>query len=164
MEKTLEKFIEEINNVMGVRAAYLINNRGEILFPSSEKLGRSFLDTSGAVQLVQAMGIFELPGEEIIEMELNFRNSKIVIYHNVRLNVPTKLGAHESFLVTIGDQNFNKAHLRMTLNVSVANVITHKKYKKLGAPVRILKSSMLTREKLQKQEFNMVTDIRSLIT
>jgi hypothetical protein len=164
MEKILSNFIDELNNILGVRAAYLVNNRGEILFPTTENLGRSLLNASASLALVQAMGVFELPGEDIQEMEVDFQNAKIMIYHNIRMNVPTKLGAHETFLVVVGTSQFNKAHLRMALNVSVSNVITHKKYKKLDAPVRIRKTSVMTREHLSEQESTLLAEVRSLVT
>jgi len=164
MEKILSEFIEDLNNIVGVRAAYLVNNRGEILYPTTENLGRSFLNASASLSLVQAMGVFDLPGEEILEMEVDFNSAKIMVYHNIRINAPTKLGVHETFLVVVGSSQFNKAHLRMALNVSVTNVITHKKYKKMDSPVKIRKTSVMTREHLSEQEAALLAEVRSLVT
>ena len=164
MEKILDNFIKEINELIGVRAAYLVNNRGEILIPFSEPMGRSSINAEAALSLIQAMGIFEIPGEDIQEMELEFMNGKIVVYHNVKMSVPTKLGAHEAFLVILGDERFSKAHLRLALNVTVSNVVTHKKYKKIGNAVNIRKTSVITREKLSEEETGLVAAVRKAIT
>lgn len=164
MEKLLNTFVDTINNVMGVRSAYLLNNRGEILFPQSEKLGRSTLNAASALELVQAIGVFELAGEEVTEIELTFNDGQIVVYNNVRLNAPTKLGTQETFLVIIADKSFNKSHLRLVLNVSLAPIITDKKYKKLDLPVKIRKNSVLTRERLGDRDFSFLEKVRSQIT
>lgn len=164
MEKMLNTFIDEIGAVIGVRAAYLINNRGEILFPQTEKLGRTNLTPAGGLDLVQSLGGFEVAGEEINEMELSYLEGKIIAYHNIKLNVPSKLGVQEAFLVILGDKNLNKAHLRLALNVSLAHIVSDKKYKKQEMPVRIRKSTMLSREKLNEKDLVLVEKIRSLVS
>ena len=73
MEKMLNTFIDEIGAVIGVRAAYLINNRGEILFPQTEKLGRTNLTPAGGLDLVQSLGGFEVAGEETTMTATEFK-------------------------------------------------------------------------------------------
>lgn len=163
MEKILNDFVNTIGNVIGVRTAYLVNNRGEILFPQNEKLGRYNLNPPGALELVQAMGMFELAREEMTEAELSFLDGKIVIYNNIRLNAPTKLGVQETFLVVLADKTFNKAHLRLALNVALAPVVSDKKYKKLDNPVKIRKISVLSREKLADKDLALAEKVRGLI-
>ncbi len=164
MEKILDTFIDEINNVIGVRSAYLVNNRGELLWPRKEPTTRSTLTASGALDLVQAMGLFEMPGEDIVEMELDFHDGKILVYHTIKINVPSKLGVQETFLLILGDRNFNKAHMRLAMNVSLANVLTSKKYKKLDQPVKIRKASLLSRDRLNEKEIALAEKVRQLLT
>jgi hypothetical protein len=164
MEKLLNNFIDEIGSVIGVRTAYLINNRGEILFPQTEKLGRTNLTPAGGLDLVQALGAFELAGEEVNEMELTYLEGKVIIYNTIKLNVPSKLGVQETFLVILGDKNLNKAHLRLALNVSLAHIVSDKKYKKQDLPVRIRKSSVLSREKLNEKDLALVEKIRGYVS
>jgi len=95
---------------------------------------------------------------------MNFLNGKIFVYHTVKINIPTKLGVHESFLVILADKNFNKAHLNLALNVSLANVIGNKKYKKLDLPVRLRKKSTLTQDNIGSKDFAHVEKIKSLLT
>jgi hypothetical protein len=66
--------------------------------------------------------------------------------------------------VILGDKNLNKAHLRLALNVSLSHIISDKKYKKLDLPVRIRKSSVLSREKLNEKDLALVEKIRSLVS
>lgn len=162
MDKMLNTFIDEISSVIGVRAAYLVNNRGEILYPQSEKLGRTNLTPVGSLDLVQCQGAFEIAGEDITEMELSYIEGKIIVYSNIKLNVPSKLGVQETFLVILGDKNLNRAHLRLALNVSLAHIVSDKKYKKQDTSVRIRKSTVLSREKLNEKELGLVEKIRSL--
>lgn len=164
MEKLAAAFVNEISNVTGVRAAYQVNYRGEILCSSADKLGRSLLTPASAMELVHAMGIFELAGEEINEMEIDFLEGKVLVYQNLKLNFPTRLGVHETMLVVVGEKNFNKAHLRLALNVLVSSLVADKKYKRLEAPVKIKKTSVLTRDKLADRDFAAVEKVRSLLT
>jgi hypothetical protein len=95
---------------------------------------------------------------------LSYLEGKVIVYHNIKLNAPSKLGVQEAFLVILGDKNLNKAHLRLALNVAMAHVISDKKYKKQEMPVRIRKSSMLSREKLNEKDLALVEKIRSLVS
>lgn len=160
MEKLLDSFLSEVAGIAGVRMAYLINNRGEILFPTAERSGRAVLNAAGALEVVQALGAFELAGEDVTEMELDFSEGKVMVYSAVKMNAPGRLGVYEAFLVLVGDRTFNKAHLRLTLNVALANLFGEKKYKKLGAPVRITRGSVLTRDKLSEPDQALVERIR----
>lgn len=164
MEKLITDFITDISNVMGVKAAYLINYRGEVLFPTQEKLGRSFFNSAAGLEMVQAMGILEMAGEDINEMEILFLEGKILAYNKLKLNFPGKYGVQETILVVVGEKNFNKAHLRLALNVSLSNILMDKKYKKLDMPVKIKKTSMLTRDKMNEKEFALSEKARSLLT
>lgn len=162
MEKILGNCLNEVSSVNGVRSAYLINNRGEILMPQTERLGRANLTPTSALELIQAMGVFEMAGEDITEMEISFLDGKLIVYNNIKLNVPTKYGVQETLLVVLGEKNLNKSHLRLSLNVNLVNVYSDKKYKKLDQPVRIRKTSVLTREKLGEKEVSQAEKIRSL--
>ena len=108
------------------------------------------------------MGVFEMAGEDITEMEISFLDGKLIVYNNIKLNVPTKYGVQETLLVVLGEKNLNKSHLRLSLNVNLVNVYSDKKYKKLDQPVRIRKTSVLTREKLGEKEVSQAEKIRSL--
>jgi hypothetical protein len=163
MEDLLGKFVDEIGTVMGVRTAYLVNNRGELLFPQTERLGRANLTATGALELIQCLGVFELPGDEIAEAEMSFVEGKLIVYNNIRLLVPSKLGVQETIMVLLGDKNLNKAHLRLTLNVALSKVVSDKRYKKLAQPVRIRKTTVLSREKLNEKEFAQAEKIRQLV-
>lgn len=163
MEKLLANFVKEISNVAGVKAVYLVNNRGEILFPVSDRPLRPSLSGMSALELVQAMGIFESAQQEIAELEMDFMEGKILVYNNVKLSIQTRLGVSETFMVVLGDKNFNKAHLRLALNVSLAPVVTDKKYKKMDPPVRIRKSSILTRDRLSERDFALAEKVRTLL-
>ena len=61
MEDLLGKFVDEISSVMGVRSAYLANNRGELLFPQTERLGRANLTATGALELIQCLARSNCP-------------------------------------------------------------------------------------------------------
>lgn len=163
MEDLLGKFVDEVSTVMGVRSAYLVNNRGELLFPQTERLGRANLTASGALELVQCLGVLEMPGDEITEAEVSFVEGKLIVYNNVRLLVPTKLGVQETILVLLGDKNLNKAHLRLTMNVALSKVVSDKRYKKLAPPVRIRKTTVLSREKLNEKEYAQAERIRQIV-
>ena len=164
MEKLISSFMNEISNVMGVKAAYLVNHRGELLYPTAEKQARSFFNSAASLELVQAMGIFEMAGEDLNEMEMVFLEGKLLIYGKLKLNFPTRFGVQETVLVIVGEKTFNKAHLRLALNVSLANVLTDKKYKKLDQPVKIKKASTLTRDKMAEADFLLAEKARTLLT
>lgn len=42
-------------------------------------------------------------------MEISFLDGKLIVYNNIKLNVPTKFGAQETLLVVLGEKNLNKS-------------------------------------------------------
>ncbi len=161
MDKLYENLIKEVNEVIGVVSSYLISSRGEIIYPKSVS-DFSYLTKESFVYIVKALGIFDLIGENVLELEADFHDGKLYIINNLGLKVPTSLGVEKVFLVVVGGVNLSKSHLKMALNVSIANLVSNKKYKKMGDPIPISFSSNLSPGKLSGDEVEYVKRIREL--
>ncbi len=161
MDKMYENLIKEVNEVFGVFSSYLISGRGEILYPRSIS-DYSYLSKESFQYIVKALGVFEIIGENVLRLEADFNDGKLYIINDLGLKAPSPLGVEKVFLVVVGGDKLSKSHLKMALNVSIANLVSNKKYKKLGEPIVISFSSNLSSDKLDSEEMGYVKRIREL--
>ncbi len=161
MDKMYENLVKEVNEVFGVISSYLISGRGEILYPKSVS-DFSNLTKESFQYIVKALGIFELVGENILRLDADFNDGKLYIINDLGLKAPSPLGVEKVFLVVVGSDKLSKSHLKMALNVSIANLVSNKKYKKLEDPITISFSSNLSPDKLSNDEIEYVKRIREL--
>src|SRR5687768_17426504 len=98
MSRAHEAFLQAANNVGGVSASYLINNRGEILMSLAQQ--RATPEAAGQlglrlVQMLAALEILESAGDEI---SLQFEQGFVTLFAKLGLVLETKYGVEEVLL------------------------------------------------------------------
>lgn len=148
MEKQLETLINDVQQVVGVKATFLLNNRGEIVYPENMPASIAALLTQPRVDLVQALGIFDLTGNPVKEVRLEYAEGAILVYDNIGAQVKTRFGWEEAFLVIVCDKNANLPHLRLVVNVAITSLQNGNKGPKARTIVPIDKRQSLDKMRL----------------
>lgn len=128
VENWVEQIIHEIKEVEGIQGVFLLNTQGEVLYPlnPSEHPLSACIRVAG-MDIVQALAIFELTGNPLQEVQLDFTEGVLLIYDQLGLQVKTAQGLEDACLVVPCLRSVNRPHLRMVMKVAMTKVQNHQK-------------------------------------
>src|SRR5215207_8262208 len=106
MSRAHEAFLQAVNNVPGVNASYLINNRGEVLMSLAQRVTA---EASGqlALRMVQILAALEMGEGGAEEIALLFEQGLAMLYPRLGLVLETKYGVEEVFLSIVTSPKVN---------------------------------------------------------
>jgi predicted regulator of Ras-like GTPase activity (Roadblock/LC7/MglB family) len=155
MSRAHEAFLQAVNNVPGVNASYLINNRGEVLMSLAQ---RTTAEASSqlALRMVQALAALEMAEGTAEELSLQFEQGLVMLYANLGLVLETKYGVEEVFLAVIASTKVNPSMLRMTVKVAATKLKSEPTVKGLTISATVDRRNLLQKNYLDEASLEMV--------
>lgn len=155
MSRPHEAFLQAVNNVPGVNASYLINNRGEVLMSLAQRITP---EASGqlALRIVQVLAALEIADGAPEEISLQFDQGLVTLYANLGLVLETKYGVEEVFLAVAASTKVNPSMLRMTVKVAATKLKSEPTVKTLTVSATVDRRNLLQKNYLDEASLEMV--------
>jgi predicted regulator of Ras-like GTPase activity (Roadblock/LC7/MglB family) len=155
MSRPHEAFLQAVNNVPGVNASYLINNRGEVLMSLAQRITP---EASGqlALRIVQVLAALELADGAPEEISLQFDQGLVTLYASLGLVLETKYGVEEVFLAVAASTKVNPSMLRMTVKVAATKLKSEPTVKTLTVSATVDRRNLLQKNYLDEASLEMV--------
>jgi hypothetical protein len=155
MSRAHEAFLQATNNVLGVNASYLINNRGEVLMSLAQ---RTTAEASGqlALRMVQLLAALEMSDGAAEEIALQFDQGLVMLYANLGLVLETKYGVEEVFLAVVASTKVNPSMLRMTVKVAATKLKSEPAVKGLTVSATVDRRNLLQKNYLDEASLEMI--------
>ncbi|MBI1745124.1 MAG: hypothetical protein HYR55_00875 [Acidobacteria bacterium] len=162
LDAWIEQIITEIKAVEGVKGVFLLNPQGEVCYPFDQAdHALTPLIAEAALDVVQALAVFELTGNPIQEVKLNYSDGVLLIYDCLGLMIKTPKGLEEACLVIPCSKAINRPHLRMIMKVALTRVQKNQKNGRNRTPVSQSKAATLTRVKVEPTLHKLLDTVRS---
>ena len=155
MSRAHEAFLQATNNVPGVNASYLINNRGEVLMSLAQRVPQ---DASNqlALRLVQLLAALEMSDGAAEEIALQFDQGLVMLYANLGLVLETKYGVEEVYLTVVASTKVNPSMLRMTVKVAATKLKSEPAVKGLTVSATVDRRNLLQKNYLDEASLEMI--------
>ena len=155
MSRAHEAFLQAINNVPGVNASYLINNRGEVLMSLAQRVGA---DASNqlALRMVQLLAALEMADGAAEEISLQFEQGHVMLFTNLSLVLETKYGVEEVFPAIVASTKVNPSMLRMTVKVAATKLKSEPAVRGLTISAQVDRRNLLQKNYLDEASLEMV--------
>jgi hypothetical protein len=155
MSRAHEAFLQAINNVPGVNASYLINNRGEVLMSLAQRVGA---DASNqlALRMVQLLAAIEMADGAAEEITLQFEQGHVMLFTNLALVLETKYGVEEVFPAIVASTKVNPSMLRMTVKVAATKLKSEPAVRGLTISAQVDRRNLLQKNYLDEASLEMV--------
>lgn len=155
MSRAHEAFLQAVNNVPGVNASYLINNRGEVLMSLAQRITA---EASGqlALRLVQMLAAIEMADGASEEINLHFEQGTVVLYSKLTLVLETKYGVEEVFLAVVTSPKVNPSMLRMTVKVAATKLKADPAVRGLTISAAVDRRNLLQKTYLDEASLEMI--------
>ena len=155
MSRAHEAFLQAANNVPGVNASYLINNRGEVLMSLAQ---RTTPEASGqlALRMVQLLAALEMSEGAAEEIALQFDQGLVMLYASLGLVLETKYGVEEVFLTVVASTKVNPSMLRMTVKVAATKLKSEPAVKGLTISATVDRRNLLQKNYLDEASLEMI--------
>ena len=92
MSRAHEAFLQAVNNVPGVNASYLVNNRGEVLMSLGQQRPAD-ATAQLALRIVQLLAAAEAVEGSSEEITLAYEQGLVTLYSKLGVLLETKYGA-----------------------------------------------------------------------
>ncbi len=155
MSRAHEAFLQAVNNVPGVNASYLINNRGEVLMSLAQRIAPE-ASNQLALRIVQLLAALEMADGAAEEISLQFEQGLVMLYANLTLVLETKYGVEEVFLVAVASTKVNPSMLRMTVKVAATKLKSEPSVKGLTVSAHVDRRNLLQKNYLDEASLEMV--------
>jgi hypothetical protein len=155
MSRAHEAFLQAINNVPGVNASYLINNRGEVLMSLAQRVAP---DASNqlALRMIQLLAALEMSEGSAEEIALQFEQGHVLLFTNLTLVLETKYGVEEVFPAIVASTKVNPSMLRMTVKVAATKLKSEPAVKGLTISAQVDRRNLLQKSYLDEASLEMV--------
>src|SRR4051812_43515776 len=156
MSRAHEAFLQAANNVPGVNASYLINNRGEVLMSLAQQ--RATPEAAGqlALRLVQMLAALEMVESAGDEITLQFDQGPVTLFSKLGLVLETKYGVEEGFLAVVTTPKVNPSMLRMTIKVAATKLKGEPALRGLTVSAHVDRRNLLQKNYLDEASYEMV--------
>ena len=144
----MANWLDEIINIDGVEGAFIISNRGNLI----EATMLPFTDQqmySVSIRILRMIGSFHLNEKNVTELELYWDN-----YYIICKNSP------DFTLITLCKSSKVLSLLRITLNITIANLLEDKKFKKLLNTEVADKAFTLKKGEFEEIEKKMISKLK----
>jgi predicted regulator of Ras-like GTPase activity (Roadblock/LC7/MglB family) len=155
MSRAHEAFLQAVNNVPGVNASYLINNRGEVLMSLAQRMTA---EASGqmALRMVQMLAALEMAEGAAEEITLQFDQGFVTLFAKLGLVLETKYGVEEVFLTAVTSPKVNPSMLRMTVKVAATKLKGEPSVRGLTISAHVDRRNLLQKNYLDEASVEMV--------
>jgi predicted regulator of Ras-like GTPase activity (Roadblock/LC7/MglB family) len=155
MSRAHEAFLQAANNVPGVNASYLINNRGEVLMSLAQRTTPE-ASSQLALRMVQLLAALEMADGTAEEIALQFDQGLVMLYANLGLVLETKYGVEEVFLTVVASTKVNPSMLRMTVKVAATKLKSEPAVKGLTVSATVDRRNLLQKNYLDEASLEMI--------
>jgi predicted regulator of Ras-like GTPase activity (Roadblock/LC7/MglB family) len=155
MSRAHESFLQAVNNVPGVNASYLLNNRGEVLMSLAQRTTPE-ASSQLALRLVQLMAALEMADGSAEELALQFEQGLVMVYANLGLVLETKYGVEEVYLAVVASTKVNPSMLRMTVKVAATKLKSEPAVKGLTVSATVDRRNLLQKNYLDEASLEMI--------
>ena len=121
MSRAHDAFLQAVNNVPGVSATYLINNRGEVLMSLGQQRPAD-ATAQLSTKLIQMIASAEMVEGSFEEMTVQYEQSLVTLYSKLGLLLETKYGVEEVVPAIVTSPKVNQSMLRMTVKVAATKL------------------------------------------
>lgn len=155
MSRAHEAFLQAVNNVPGVNASYLVNNRGEVLMSLAQRVTPEASSQLAlrTMQLLAALEVAETPSEEI---SLQLEQGLVTLYATLGIVLETKYGVEEVFLVVVASPKVNQSMLRMTVRVAATKLKSEPAVRGLAVSAHVDRRNLLQKNFLDEASLEMI--------
>jgi predicted regulator of Ras-like GTPase activity (Roadblock/LC7/MglB family) len=155
MSRAHEAFLQSVNNVPGVNASYLINNRGEVLMSLAQRVTA---EASGqlALRMVQILAALEMTEGGAEEIALQFEQGFVMLYPKLSLVLETKYGVEEVFLSVVTSPKVNPSMLRMTVKFAATKLKSEPAVRGLTISAHVDRRNLLQKNYLDEASLEMI--------
>jgi hypothetical protein len=143
-----DKWLDEILSIDGVEGALLISNRGIVLDKTKLPFENKQVAKLG-VRILRMIGSFHLKEKNVTELELYWENYYIICKNS-----------SDFTLITLCKSSKVLSLLRITLNISIANLLEDKKFTKLLKTQIADKSFTLKKGEFEEIEKKMISKLK----
>ena len=155
MSRAHEAFLQAANNVPGVNASYLINNRGEVLMSLAQRTTPE-ASSQLALRMVQLLAALEMADGAAEEIALQFDQGLVMLYSSLGLVLETKYGVEEVFLTVVASTKVNPSMLRMTVKVAATKLKSEPSVKGLTVSATVDRRNLLQKNYLDEASLEMI--------
>ncbi len=142
------KWLDEIINIEGVDGAFIISNRGNLIADTALPFNDAQLYELG-VHILRIIGSFHLKEKNVNELELYWDNYYIICKNSADFT-----------LITLCKSSKVLSLLRITLNITIANLLEDKKFNKLLSGEIADKAFTLKRGEFEEIEKKMISKLK----
>jgi hypothetical protein len=155
MSRAHEAFLQAVNNVPGVSASYLVNNRGEVLMSLGQQRPADATAQLSLklVQMLAAVEVLEGAGEE---MTIQYEQGLITLYSKLGVLLETKYGVEEVLPIVVTSAKVNPSMLRMTVKVAATKLKGEPALKGLTVTAQVDRRNLLQKNYLDDASLEMV--------
>ena len=156
MSRAHEAFLQAANNVPGVNASYLINNRGEVLMSLAQQRATPEAAGQFAMRLVQMLAAVEMAESAGDEIGLQFDQGLVTLFTKLGLMLETKYGVEEVLLAVVTNPKANQSMLRMTIKVAATKLKGEPSMRGLAVSAHVDRRNLLQKNYLDEAGLEMV--------
>ena len=155
MSRAHEAFLQAVNNVPGVNASYLVNNRGEVLMSLAQRVTP---EASGqlALRTMQLLAALEMADSSAEEITLQFEQGLVTLYATLGIVLETKYGVEEVFLVVVASPKVNPSMVRMTVRVAATKLKAEPAVRGLTVSAAVDRRNLLQKNYLDEPSLEMI--------
>jgi predicted regulator of Ras-like GTPase activity (Roadblock/LC7/MglB family) len=155
MSRAHEAFLQAVNNVPGVTASYLINNRGEVLMSLAQRISPE-ASSQLALRAMQLLAALEMAENTAEEITLQFDQALVTLYATLGVVLETKYGVEEVFLVVAATNKVNQSMLRMTVRVAATKLRSEPAVRGLTISAPVDRRNLLQKNHLDEPSLEMI--------
>lgn len=155
MSRVHEAFLQSVNNVPGVTASYLVNNRGEVLMSLGQRTTPE-ANAQLALRVVQILAALEMVDGSADELTLQFEQGLVTLFAKLELLLETKFGIEDIFLVAVTTPKVNLSMLRMTIKVAATKLKGEPSVRGLRVNAQVDRRNLLQKSYLDETGLEMV--------
>lgn len=155
MSRAHDAFLQAVNNVPGVSATYLINNRGEVLMSLGQQRPAD-ATAQLSVKLVQMVAAVEIVEGACEEMAAQFESGIVTLYTKLGILLETKYGVEEVLPAIVTSSKVNQSMLRMTVKVAATKLKGEPTVRGLAVSAQVDRRNLLQKNYLDDAGLEMV--------
>ncbi len=142
------KWLDEIINIEGVEGAFILSNRGNLIDKTALPFNDQQIFNLGT-RILRMVGSFHLNEKKVTELELYWDNYYIICKNS-----------SDFILITLCKSSKVLSLLRITLNITIANLLEDKKFNKLLNAEVADKAFTLKKGEFEEIEKKMISKLK----
>jgi len=144
----VKRYLQDLNNLKGVEGSFVATLQGQIIEKAGLKQSNAQLEALSQY-LLRIIAAYELREKKTTEIELYWDNRYLICKSS------------GNFILVALCHTFQVVSLlRLTLNVTMANLLDDKKFLKSLGPIIFIPNELLNRNHLDGNELNLISKLK----